>query len=280
MTHRYDGEIENLRLFHAVVAQAPDAVIFANRDGAIELWNGAAETLFGYSSGEVIGKSLDVIIPARLRAAHWAGFQKAIESGHGKYAPGQVLTTRSMHKDGRKLYVDLSFALVRDDAGAITGAMAIARDCTARYLSDRALRERISELERRLQDKNTADEHERAHEKTKGNKSVDSPHGAVNAGESDVKPLESRRESRDEQIRTYLRQHLVHTSHYPALLDVAFEVRDGNVTLSGTVPHRGVKHSLEDTAAACPGVRHVENKLNVALTAPWPDPLVLGTDRG
>jgi PAS domain S-box-containing protein len=243
VTVQYDGELQNMKLCRAVVAQAPDAVILANRDGAIELWNGAAERLFGYSSAEVIGKSLDVIIPERLRTAHWAGFQKAIESGHGKYAPGQVLTTRSMHKDGRKLYVDLSFALVRDDAGAITGAMAIGRDCTDRYLSDRALRERISELERTLHDKN--------------------------------------HESSDEQIRTYLRQHLVHASHYPALLDVTFEVRDGSVTLSGSVPHRGVKHSLEETAATCPGVRHVENKLNVALTAPWPDPLALSTrDQG
>jgi PAS domain S-box-containing protein len=75
--------------------------------------------------------SLDVIIPERLRAAHWEGFNRAIDSGQTKYA-GKVITTRSAHKNGGKLYVDLSFALVRDRAGAVIGALAIGRDCTAR----------------------------------------------------------------------------------------------------------------------------------------------------
>ena len=76
---------------------------------------------------------------------------------------------------------------------------------------------------------------------------------------------------RDERIRRYLIEHLAHASHYPALIDVMFEVKDGRVTLSGSVPHRVMTQSIEDTAASCPGVKHVENNLNVALTAPWPD---------
>ena len=50
-----------------------------------------------------------------------------------------------------------------------------------------------------------------------------------------------------------------------------FEVKDGSVTLSGTVPHRVMKQSIEEMAAGCPGVTRVENDLRVALTAPWPD---------
>jgi PAS domain S-box-containing protein len=46
----------------------------------------------------------------------------------------QVLTTRSVHKDGSKLYVELSFGLVRDGSGTIIGSLAIGRDCTARHL--------------------------------------------------------------------------------------------------------------------------------------------------
>jgi PAS domain S-box-containing protein len=142
-----DIELQHLDLFQAIVEQAPDALIFADRSGAIGLWNRASEILFGYSAAEVLGKSLDVIIPERLRSAHWAGFRKAIDTGHAKYA-GRVLTTRSMQKNGKTLYVDLSFALVRKSDGAITGALAIGRDCTDRYLSDRALRTRLSELEK------------------------------------------------------------------------------------------------------------------------------------
>jgi PAS domain S-box-containing protein len=124
-------------LYEAIVEQAPDAVIFADRDGAIRVWNRGAEAIFGYAAPEVLGASLDVIIPEPLRKAHWQGFDRALESGTMKYA-GRVLTTRSMHKDGRRLYVDLSFSLVKDAVGTIVGALAMARDCTERYLAEKA----------------------------------------------------------------------------------------------------------------------------------------------
>jgi PAS domain S-box-containing protein len=130
----------------AIVEQAPDALIATDREGAIRVWNRGAETLFGYSAAEVLGGSLDVIIPERLRGAHWAGFRLAIESGRTKYT-NQVLTTRSMRKDGSKLYVDLSFTLLKDGDGAVMGVLAIGRDCTDRFLADKALRARIQELE-------------------------------------------------------------------------------------------------------------------------------------
>jgi PAS domain S-box-containing protein len=128
---------ETRTLYEAIVEQAPDAVIFADRQGAIRVWNAGAVTIFGYAAPEVLGESLDVIIPERLRKAHWQGFDRALESGTMKYA-GRVLTTRSMHKDGSTLYVDLSFGLVRDAAGAVMGVLAIARDCTERYLAEKA----------------------------------------------------------------------------------------------------------------------------------------------
>jgi PAS domain S-box-containing protein len=118
--------LENSTLFQAVVEQAPDAIIFADREGAIRIWNRGAEAIFGYAATEILGKNLDVIIPERLRAAHWKGFDNALTSGKTKYA-GQAMTTRATHKDGSKVYVDMSFGLVRDQADAIVGALAIAR---------------------------------------------------------------------------------------------------------------------------------------------------------
>ena len=67
-------------LFQAIVEQVSDAIIFADRQGAIRLWNTGAEAVFGYSSEEVIGQSLDVIIPERLRPAHWKAFHQAVET--------------------------------------------------------------------------------------------------------------------------------------------------------------------------------------------------------
>ena len=133
-------------LLEAIALQIPDAVIFADRDGVIRVWNQGAETVFGFAANEVVGQSLDVIIPERLRPAHWAAFRRAIADGRTRYG-NQVRTTRSIHKDGRKLYVDLSFGLVIDTAGAVAGAVAVGRDCSERYLSEKALRDRLAALE-------------------------------------------------------------------------------------------------------------------------------------
>lgn len=136
-------------LYQRIVEATSDAIIFADRDGLIRMWNRGAEILFGYSAAEVLGERLDVIIPERLRRAHWEGFQKALDTGTTKYTD-RVLTTRSVHKNGTKLYVDLGFGLVKDANGVVAGAFAIGRDCTARYLSDAALRTRVQELEGKL----------------------------------------------------------------------------------------------------------------------------------
>lgn len=139
----------NEDLCRAIIDEAPEAIIFADRDGAIRLWNRGAETLFGYAAAEVIGRSLDVIIPERLRAAHWAGFTRAVESGKTRYS-GRVFTTRSMHRNGSRLYVDLSFGVVKGADGSIAGSFAIGRDCTARYVAEKALKDRVAELEREI----------------------------------------------------------------------------------------------------------------------------------
>ncbi len=141
MAEQADGALSQ-----AIVDQAPDAIIFADRDGIIGLWNRGAERIFGYAAVDALGASLDLIIPERFRRAHWEGFHRAIDTGLTKY-PDRVLTTRSAHRNGSKLYVDLSFGLVTDDSGAILGALAIGRDCTARYAADAALRSRLAALE-------------------------------------------------------------------------------------------------------------------------------------
>ena len=136
-----------LRLSEAILAQSPDAIVFANREGVIRLWNRGAEVLFGFPAADVIGSSLDVIIPERFRQAHWAGFRRAIASGDTRHGD-RVRTTRAVHRFGHPLYVDLSFALVRDEAGSVIGSVAMGRDCSDRYLAEKALRERLAELEK------------------------------------------------------------------------------------------------------------------------------------
>jgi PAS domain S-box-containing protein len=134
-------------LSQAIVEQSPDAIIFADRDGVVRLWNGGAERIFGHTAADMLGHTLDVIIPEKLLQGHNNGFNHAMSTGQMKYL-NKVLTTRAVNKDGSTLYVDMSFGMVRDPAGNPLGAMAIARDCTERYNAERAQRARIAELEK------------------------------------------------------------------------------------------------------------------------------------
>jgi len=114
-------------LYQRVLEEAPDAIIFADRDGVIRMWNARAQSLFGYAPGEAIGKSLDLIIPEHLRAAHWRGYHRAIETGHTRQTDGKPMITRGTHKDGGKVYVELAFGIVKDPSRGVLGAVATGR---------------------------------------------------------------------------------------------------------------------------------------------------------
>jgi PAS domain S-box-containing protein len=137
---------EQLGLSQALIEHLADAVIFADPEGVIQVWNAGAEAVFGYSADQVLGQRLDVLIPERLRSAHWAAFDAAVDTGQMKHGR-ESMTTRSIHKDGSDLYVDLSFALVKDGAGQVLGSVAVARDITSRFRAEKESRKRLAELE-------------------------------------------------------------------------------------------------------------------------------------
>ncbi|HEY4668189.1 MAG TPA: PAS domain S-box protein [Tepidiformaceae bacterium] len=141
--------VERTALAELLLEQAPDAVVFAGTDGMIQTWNAAAEAMFGYPAGEAIGQSLDIIIPEAFRDAHWKGFDRALEAGDTKYR-GRALPTKANRAGGETFYVELSFAIVHDGSGAVIGALAHARDITARFEQDRTTRRRLRELEAEL----------------------------------------------------------------------------------------------------------------------------------
>ena len=115
-----------MSLAEQVLEQGPDALIFADREGVIRIWNARAQALFGYAAGEAIGKSLDLIIPEHLRAAHWRGYHQAIAAGRTRLS-GRPMRTRGTRQDGGKVYVELSFAIVTDPSLGVLGAVATGR---------------------------------------------------------------------------------------------------------------------------------------------------------
>lgn len=119
------------QLGELILEQTADAIIYSNRQGTIERWNVAAAAMFGYNTCEAVGQSLDLIIPEHLRAAHWRGFEAAMASGSTRLH-GRPTLTRALHKSGSRLYVEMSFALVVDAAGAVLGSVAMVRNVTER----------------------------------------------------------------------------------------------------------------------------------------------------
>ena len=85
-----------------IVAESQDAIIFADREGVIRLWNSGAEAMLGHRAEEAIGKTLDVIIPERLRQRHWDGWRKVMATGVTRYGR-EVLAVPAMRKDGTRL---------------------------------------------------------------------------------------------------------------------------------------------------------------------------------
>lgn len=123
----------------------PEALVFCDLAGTIRFWNAGAEQVFGWSAQEAVGQSLDLIIPERMRKAHWDGFDQAIARGGVK--PGRAaMTTRSLHKTKESIYVEMSFSMVSDAAGAMIGSLAVAREATARFSEEKALRKQLAEL--------------------------------------------------------------------------------------------------------------------------------------
>ena len=123
-----------------------DAVVVADTSGAIDLWNPAAERLFGFTQAEALGGSLDLIIPERLRARHWAGYDKTMASGETRYAH-DVLRVPAVHKDGRALSIAFTVGLLCGPQREVKGILALIRDETTRFAEEKNLRKRLAELE-------------------------------------------------------------------------------------------------------------------------------------
>jgi PAS domain S-box-containing protein len=141
-------EHTNEWLYRQIVDETQDAIIFANRDGQIELWNSGAESIFGHSEEEAMGQSLDLIIPEKLRTRHWEGYRKVMATGATCYG-AELLAVPATRKDGTRISVEFSMVLVRSSVGEILGSAAIIRDVTARWQKERELRDRLAALESR-----------------------------------------------------------------------------------------------------------------------------------
>ena len=135
-------------LCRRLVTASRDAIIFADKEGLIRLWNTGAESMFGYRAAEMEGRSLDLIIPENLRARHNEGFRRVMAQGESKYA-ADLLAVPGLKQDGTRISLEFTITLIKDEGGRVLGAAAIMRDVTIRWQRDQELKKRLAELKGR-----------------------------------------------------------------------------------------------------------------------------------
>jgi PAS domain S-box-containing protein len=133
-------------LYRGILENTPDAILFADREGLIRIWNAGAERIFGFSPAQALGQSLDLIIPQKLRARHWEGYHRVMAGGESHYG-SKLLAVPALRQDGGQLSSEFSIVMLRDAAGQVLGVAAIMRDVSERFAQEKALKSRIAALE-------------------------------------------------------------------------------------------------------------------------------------
>lgn len=133
-------------LYRRIVEESQIGILYAGREGLIRLWNAGAEAMFGYRADEVLGKSMDLIIPERQRQRHWEGWARVMETGVTRYGR-EVLAVPAMRKDGSRISIEFNILLLRASTGEILGAAATIQDVTERWQQQKELKSRLAALE-------------------------------------------------------------------------------------------------------------------------------------
>ncbi|KAF0246754.1 MAG: hypothetical protein FD180_425 [Planctomycetota bacterium] len=123
--------IEELRSskehLEGILENSADAILTVDQAGLIRSWNRGAERVFGWPASEIIGQSVDILVPEELRAA---GELKRIREVVERDGYLQGLETTRFSRDGRRLAVNITSSVIRDKSGKTTGRCSIVRDMT------------------------------------------------------------------------------------------------------------------------------------------------------
>ena len=179
LTARLERALGESRLLSSLVEHSNDAIVGRDRDGRITSWNAGAEQIYGWREEEVLGRTLDVLVPP--------GDDERPEHAD------ELALTRTLHvrKNGRPVRVSVTISPIRDDEGQLLGSSLIARDVTALV----ELEQELSEAQRRDALARLASALANDLERTLGRRL---PHGAAEILE------QLRRFGRDEPLRPEL----------------------------------------------------------------------------
>jgi len=126
------------RKFRALLESAPDAMVIVNSHGHITLANAQAERMFGYRRAELIGQSIRILIPERLRDRHRAHQRTYLRDAKARPMGGDI-DLHGRRKDGTEFPVEISLSPLETDEGTLVSSAI--RDVTERKRDEALLRE-------------------------------------------------------------------------------------------------------------------------------------------
>ncbi len=150
-----DSSFTHSWLCEQIVNDSHVAIIVADKQGIVRLWNSGAEAMYGWTAAEAVGHSMEMIIPEKHRARHNEGYARVMQTGITKYGR-DALAVPALRKDGSRISIEFNISIVRSPDGEVLGAAAMMLDVTARWQRDKALRAKLAELEAKVAESGTA----------------------------------------------------------------------------------------------------------------------------
>ncbi|MCF3648943.1 PAS domain S-box protein [Synoicihabitans lomoniglobus] len=130
----------------AIVSSSEDAIISKNLDGTVTFWNRGAELLFGYTAAEIVGKSIQLLIPEDRKDEESSILARLRQGERVQYDE-----TQRRRKDGTLVDVAVRISPIKDHQGKIVGASKFVYDITERKRQARRLAKLVEEIETQAQ---------------------------------------------------------------------------------------------------------------------------------